>query len=108
MPLAPLHNPAVIEGIRAAQSLLGNVFHVAIFDTAFFTQLPEEAYTYAINRDLAKRNAIRKYGFHGTSHQYVSQQVPAVVGTDLGEPQPDRLPPGQRCVHQRHQGWQAD
>ncbi|MDK9646820.1 acetate kinase [Propionibacterium freudenreichii] len=85
VPLAPLHNPAVIEGIRAAQSLLGNVPHVAIFDTAFFTQLPEEAYTYAINRDLAKRNAIRKYGFHGTSHQYVSQQVPAVVGTDLGE-----------------------
>lgn len=85
VPLAPLHNPAVIEGIRAAQSLLGNVPHVAIFDTAFFTQLPEEAYTYAIDRDLAKRNAIRKYGFHGTSHQYVSQQVPAVVGTDLGE-----------------------
>ncbi len=85
VPLAPLHNPAVIEGIHAAQALLGKVPHVAIFDTAFFVQLPAEAYTYAINRDLAKRNAIRKYGFHGTSHQYVSQQVPAVVGQDLGE-----------------------
>lgn len=85
VPLAPLHNPAGIEGIKAAKALLGDVPQVAIFDTAFFVNLPEDAYTYAINRDLAKKHSIRKYGFHGTSHQYVSQQVPAVVGKPLAE-----------------------
>lgn len=85
VPLAPLHNPAGIKGIRAARALLPEVPHVGIFDTAFFATLPDEAYTYAIDRELAARHSIRKYGFHGTSHQYVSGLVPGVLGADAAE-----------------------
>jgi acetate kinase len=81
-PLAPLHNPPGIDGIRAAIAALPGVPQVGIFDTAFFTALPPEAYTYAIDKELAGRLSIRKYGFHGTSHQYVSQ----LVAEFLGEP----------------------
>jgi acetate kinase len=79
-PLAPLHNPAGIDGIRAARAVLPTVPHVAIFDTAFFSALPAEAYTYAINPELAERLSIRKYGFHGTSHYYVSSKVSELIG----------------------------
>jgi len=82
--LAPLHNPAGVAGIKAAQKVLPNVPHVVIFDTAFFSTLPPEAYTYAINRDLAEKYHIRKYGFHGTSHSYVSKKVAEFLGVDLG------------------------
>jgi acetate kinase len=78
--LAPLHNPPNIIGIKAAQQVLPNVPHVAIFDTAFFSTLPPEAYTYAVDRDVAQRYAIRKYGFHGTSHSYVSKKTAEVLG----------------------------
>ncbi|NLI85565.1 MAG: acetate kinase [Propionibacterium sp.] len=81
-PLAPLHNPAGISGIEAARKLLPDVPHVSIFDTAFFARLPAEAYTYAIDVDLAKRTRIRKYGFHGTSHRFVSQEVAKLLGRD--------------------------
>ena len=81
-PLAPLHNPAGISGIEAARKLLPDVPHVGIFDTAFFARLPAEAYTYAIDVDLAKRTRIRKYGFHGTSLQFVSQEVAKLLGRD--------------------------
>jgi len=74
-PLAPLHNPPGIAGIEAAMAALPDVPHVAIFDTAFFATLPAEAYTYAIDARLAKTYSIRKYGFHGTSHKYVSERV---------------------------------
>ena len=74
-PLAPLHNPPAIAGIEAAMAALPDVPHVAIFDTAFFATLPAEAYTYAIDARLAKTYSIRKYGFHGTSHKYVSERV---------------------------------
>ena len=74
-PLAPLHNPPGIAGIEAAMAALPDVPHVAIFDTAFFATLPAEAYTYAIDAGLAKTYSIRKYGFHGTSHKYVSERV---------------------------------
>jgi len=74
-PLAPLHNPPGIAGIEAAMAALPNVPHVAIFDTAFFSTLPAEAYTYAIDAEIAKEYSIRKYGFHGTSHKYVSERV---------------------------------
>lgn len=84
VPLAPLHNPAGIKGIRAALELLPGVPHVGIFDTAFFVNLPDEAYTYAINRELARKHSIRKYGFHGTSHQYIAGLVPGVLGADAG------------------------
>jgi len=82
--LAPLHNPAGVAGIKAAQKVLPNVPHVVIFDTAFFSTLPPEAYTYAIDRDLAEKYHIRKYGFHGTSHSYVSKKVAEFLGRDLG------------------------
>lgn len=79
-PLAPLHNPPGIAGILAAMKLFPDVPHVAIFDTAFFVNLPAEAYTYAIDAGTAASARIRKYGFHGTSHQYVSQQVTRLLG----------------------------
>ncbi|HEX2858457.1 MAG TPA: acetate kinase [Propionibacteriaceae bacterium] len=83
--LAPLHNPPAIQGIRAAMALLPDVPHVAVFDTAFFSDLPAEAYTYAIDLDLAQQHRIRKYGFHGTSHQYVSGKAAEVLGRDLAD-----------------------
>ena len=82
IPLAPLHNPAHIDGMENAMALLPNVPHVAVFDTSFFSTLPEVAYTYALPRDLAAEHNIRRYGFHGTSHEYVSQQLPALMGRD--------------------------
>jgi acetate kinase len=78
--LAPLHNPPGIMGIEAARAVLPDVPQVAIFDTAFFSTLPAEAYTYAVDAKLAKEYQIRKYGFHGTSHSYVSQKVAEVLG----------------------------
>ncbi len=79
-PLAPLHNPPGIAGIEAARKVLPDVPHVAIFDTAFFSTLPAEAYTYALPRELAAANGIRKYGFHGTSHSFVSRKVAETLG----------------------------
>lgn len=84
-PLAPLHNPPVIAGIEAARRALPNVPHVAVFDTAFFSTLPAEAYTYAIDAELAAAHGIRKYGFHGTSHAYVSKRAAEMVGRPYGE-----------------------
>ena len=84
-PLAPLHNPPGIAGIEAAREALPDVPHVAIFDTAFFATLPPEAYTYAIDTELAKAHGVRKYGFHGTSHSYVSRKVAEVLGKDYSE-----------------------
>lgn len=78
-PLAPLHNPPALLGIEVARKLLPDLPHVAVFDTAFFHNLPEAAATYAIDREVAERWGIRRYGFHGTSHQYVSQQAAAFL-----------------------------
>ncbi|WP_417288526.1 acetate kinase [Corynebacterium variabile] len=80
IPLAPLHNPAHLDGIENARALLPDVPHVAVFDTAFFHSLPESAARYAINRDIADQYHIRRYGAHGTSHQYVSGLVPDIIG----------------------------
>lgn len=84
VPLAPLHNPGAIAGIEAARVQFADVPHVAVFDTAFFSTLPVAARTYAIPRELAEQHRIRRYGFHGTSHQYVSQASAAFLGEDLG------------------------
>lgn len=84
-PLAPLHNPPGIAGIEAAKEVLPDVPHVGIFDTAFFSTLPAEAYTYAIDADVAATHHIRKYGFHGTSHAYVSRKAAEVLGRDYRE-----------------------
>ncbi|SDN38931.1 acetate kinase [Cryobacterium flavum] len=73
--LAPLHNPGALQGIVAAVEAFADVPHVAIFDTAFHQTLPPEAFTYAINADLAERYRIRRYGFHGTSHGFVAREA---------------------------------
>ena len=74
-PLAPLHNPPGVLGIEVARSVLPDLPHVAVFDTAFFHDLPPAASTYAIDHELSERWDVRRYGFHGTSHQYVSEQA---------------------------------
>ena len=82
-PLAPLHNPPAVLGIRVARRALPDLPHIAVFDTAFFHDLPPAAATYAIDRDIAQQWHIRRYGFHGTSHQYVSEQTAAFLGAPL-------------------------
>jgi acetate kinase len=85
VPLAPLHNPGSLEGIRAARRLLPDVPHVAVFDTAFHATLPPAAYTYAIDRELAARFGVRRYGFHGTSHRFVAAGTATLLGVPLTE-----------------------
>lgn len=82
--LAPLHNPANLAGIVAARAVFSGVPHVAVFDTAFHQTLPPAAYTYAIDAKLAAEHRVRRYGFHGTSHQFVSESAAAFLGRDLG------------------------
>lgn len=82
-PLAPLHNPPAVLGIRVAREALPDLPHIAVFDTAFFHDLPPAAATYAIDRDIAQQWHIRRYGFHGTSHQYVSEQAAAFLDRPL-------------------------
>ncbi len=81
--LAPLHNPANLLGIRAAKAALPDVPHVVVFDTAFHQTMPPEAYTYAIPTALAEKHQIRRYGAHGTSHKYVSEQAALFLGRPL-------------------------
>ncbi len=82
--LAPLHNPANLLGIRAAKKALPQVPHVAVFDTAFHQSMAPAAYTYAIDKDIARAYKVRRYGFHGTSHKYVSEQAAIMLGKPLG------------------------
>ena len=84
VPLAPLHNPPNLTGIEAAQKLLPNVPHVAVFDTAFHQTMPETAFIYAMPYDLYQKDRIRRYGFHGTSHRYVSERAAALAGVRPG------------------------
>ncbi|WP_059103798.1 acetate kinase [Shouchella shacheensis] len=81
--LAPLHNPANITGIRAFKEILPNVPSVAVFDTAFHQTMPESAYLYSLPYDYYKEYGIRKYGFHGTSHKYVSQRAAEMLDRPL-------------------------
>ncbi|MET0863925.1 MAG: acetate kinase [Nakamurella sp.] len=83
--LAPLHNPANATGIERAMTAFPGIPQVAVFDTAFFRDLPPAAATYAIDRAVAREHQIRRYGFHGTSHQYVSQLIPEVLGRELAD-----------------------
>jgi acetate kinase len=85
VPLAPLHNPGNLDGIRALRAIHPEVPHVAIFDTAFHRDLPAVATTYAIPTDLARAHGIRRYGFHGTSYAYVSRGAAALLGRPLSE-----------------------
>ncbi len=81
--LAPLHNPANLAGIRAARAAFPGVPNVAVFDTAFHAQMPPSAYTYAIDASVADAHGVRRYGFHGTSYQYVSGRAAEVLGRPL-------------------------
>lgn len=80
--LAPLHNPANLKGIDAIEKTLPGVPQVGVFDTAFHQTMPDYAYMYAIPYELYKKYAIRRYGFHGTSHRYVSQRVCEFLGVE--------------------------
>ncbi|WP_191373316.1 acetate kinase [Corynebacterium stationis] len=71
-----------LDGIRVAREILPDLPHVAVFDTAFFNHMPPAAALYAINNEVASQHDIRRYGFHGTSHEFISQQVPKVLGRD--------------------------
>ncbi len=82
IPLAPLHNPAAVTCIEAARSRF-DVPHAAVFDTAFFATLPRAASTYAVPRDLTEKHAIRRYGFHGTSHEFVSRATADLLGREI-------------------------
>jgi acetate kinase len=85
VPVAPLHNPANITGIRTARALRPDLPQVAVFDTAFHTTMPESAARYAIDVATADAHRIRRYGFHGTSHAYVSRRTAALLGKDPSE-----------------------
>ncbi|MFE7838846.1 acetate kinase [Streptomyces sp. NPDC057474] len=80
IPVAPLHNPANLTGIRTAQALRPDLPQVAVFDTAFHTTMPESAARYAIDVETADAHRIRRYGFHGTSHAYVSRATAELLG----------------------------
>ncbi|MEM1122484.1 MAG: acetate/propionate family kinase [Bacteroidota bacterium] len=82
-PLAPLHNPVNLSGIRAARAQFSDLDHFAIFDTAFHQSMPRRAKTYALPKDVIKAHGIRRYGFHGTSHQYVAQCAADHLQNDL-------------------------
>lgn len=84
-PLAPLHNPAHVEGVKAARHAFPNVPHVAVFDTAFHRTMPPAAYTYAIDQEVAQQYKIRRYGAHGTSHLYVSRATAEYLGRPVEE-----------------------
>ncbi len=83
--LAPLHNPANLAGITAVRELRPDLPQVAVFDTAFHATLPQHAARYAIDREVADAHGIRRYGFHGTSHAYVSRATAAVLGREPTE-----------------------
>ncbi len=83
--IAPLHNPPNIVGIEACQQIMPNVPMVGVFDTTFHSTMPEHAYLYAIPYELYQKYGIRKYGFHGTSHKYVSERAAELLGKPLSE-----------------------
>lgn len=83
--LAPLHNPAHLIGIRAAQSIFPSLENVVVFDTAFHQTMPEEAYLYALPYKLYRDNGVRRYGMHGTSHYYISLQVAEILDKPVNE-----------------------
>ena len=83
IPLAPLHNPANLLGIRAAQDIFKGLPNVAVFDTAFHQTMPEHAYTYAVPRKLYREFGLRRYGFHGTSYRFVAEEAARFLGKDI-------------------------
>ena len=85
IPLAPLHNPANLEGIKVLMQKAPNLPNIAVFDTAFHATMPKEAYMYALPMDMYKKHHIRRYGFHGTSHSYIMKQTASILNKELNE-----------------------
>ncbi|CBL46186.1 Acetate kinase [gamma proteobacterium HdN1] len=85
IPLAPLHNPANLIGIREAMAVFSKIPHVAIFDTAFHQTMPPHAYRYAVPEVLYSKYGVRRYGFHGTSHHFVANEASRLLGMDVGQ-----------------------
>lgn len=85
IPLAPLHNPANLTGIRAAQNIFKGLPNVAVFDTAFHQTLPAHAYTYAVPHKLYREYGLRRYGFHGTSYRFVAPEAARIIGKDIAD-----------------------
>ena len=83
IPLAPLHNPANITGINACKDVMGDVPMVAVFDTSFHQTMPAKAYTYALPYEYYQNDKVRRYGFHGTSHRYVSARCAELMGKNI-------------------------
>ena len=84
-PLAPLHNPANVLGITACRSVMGDIPMVGVFDTAFHQTMPSHAYTYALPKRYYENHKVRRYGFHGTSHRYVSTRAAELLGKPIGD-----------------------
>ena len=84
-PFAPLHNPANITGINACKAVMGDVPMVAVFDTAFHQTMPSKAYMYAVPYEYYEKDGVRRYGFHGTSHRYVSSRCAELMGKPIEE-----------------------
>jgi acetate kinase len=85
VPLAPLHNPAHLAGIETAMQLYPQLPHIAVFDTAFHQSMPEHAFRYAIPERFYREHSVRRYGFHGTSHRYVSLRAAQITGLAVGD-----------------------
>ena len=84
-PLAPLHNPACLQGVQGCQNVLADVPHVGVFDTAFHQTMPAESYLYALPKEVYEKYGVRKYGFHGTSHKFVTHRMAEVLNKPLDE-----------------------
>lgn len=104
--LAPLHNPANLKGIRAVQELMPEIPQVGVFDTAFHQTMPKEAFMYALPYELYEKYGVRRYGFHGTSHRYVSQRVCEFLGVKA-EGKDYHMPYRKRCEHRCRKGRQV-
>ena len=85
VPINPLHGPASLKGVNACMKAMPNVPHVGVFDSAFYASMPEESYMYAVPYEWYEKYGIRRYGFHGTSHRYVSAEAAKLVGKPLEE-----------------------
>lgn len=90
--LAPLHNPANLMGIDAIKAVLPGVPNVGVFDTAFHQTMPASSYLYGLPHRLYTEYGVRRYGFHGTSHKYVSQRAAAMLGKDIADLKNNNLP----------------
>ena len=103
--LGPLHNPANLMGIEACEKVVPGKPNVAVFDTTFGMSLPEKAYYYAIPTEYYEKYGIRRYGFHGTSHAFVSKET--IRRSRSGEGKGHRMPPRQRCIRFCFHRWQG-